>query len=40
MNKLMSAKDHSLAIKEDGTVVAWGLDHCNQCVIPIDLEDV
>ena len=32
--------NHSLALKEDGTVVAWGSNSSNQCEVPSGLEDV
>src|SRR5688572_10565074 len=31
---------HSLALKADGTVVAWGEDYRGQCTVPADLRDV
>jgi hypothetical protein len=32
--------DHTLALRWDGTVVAWGRNDDNQCSVPNDLEDV
>ena len=31
---------HSLALKEDGTVVAWGWNEYHQCDVPSGLKDV
>ena len=31
---------HTLALKQDGTVAAWGLNDVGQCVVPATLSDV
>ncbi|MDB4461059.1 RCC1 domain-containing protein [bacterium] len=37
----ISAGDyHSLALKKDGTVVAWGSHNSQQCDVPTGLTDV
>ena len=37
---IAAGHEHSLAIKEDGTVVAWGKNDYNQCDVPSGLKDV
>ncbi len=40
MSLLLSRGKHSLALKEDGTVVAWGSKLWKQCNVPSGLKDV
>ena len=40
MNKQISTYAHSLAIKEDRTIVAWGYNGYGQCVVPIGLDNI
>ena len=37
-NKQISTYFHSLAIKSDGTVIAWGSNDYGQCVVPEGLD--
>src|SRR5262249_26433651 len=37
---IAAGKYHSLALKSDGTVVAWGDNSQNQCAVPPDLSGV
>ena len=37
---ISAGRDHSLALKKDGTVVAWGKNHSQQCNVPTGLTDV
>lgn len=36
----ISAKNHSLVLKSDGTVVAWGFSSSGLCTIPVGLDNV
>ena len=38
--KIAADLEHSLALKSDGTVVAWGRNNAGQCDIPSDLKNV
>lgn len=35
-----SGEDHTLALFDDGSVAAWGLNQSGQCDVPADLQDV
>ncbi|MDB4809285.1 hypothetical protein OAH21_01085 [bacterium] len=37
---IAAGRDHSLALKKDGTVVAWGYSYERQCDVPSGLTDV
>ena len=37
---ISAGRDHSLALKKDGTVVAWGYNNEQQCDVPTGLTDV
>ena len=37
---ISAGRDHNLALKADGTVVAWGRNYSNSTDIPDDLTDV
>ena len=37
MKAIASGWYHNLALKSDGTVVAWGANTLNQCTVPGDL---
>src|SRR5690606_25409491 len=40
VDAIAAGDDHSLVLKEDGTVVAWGRNTAGQSTVPADLADV
>lgn len=38
--KVAAGDDHSLALRSDGTVVAWGVNNLGQCEVPAGLHEV